>query len=130
MTDREKLIELLDQCDRCNAEYCNQCEFGKDIDGCVLMRKEIIADTLLANGVTFATDTNDGGKWIGVEDRLPECKQDVLMYFDTGNMAVGWWYDRDEVITFWSAYSDDGWYTDCDCEPLYWMPLPEPPKEE
>lgn len=89
-----------------------------------------IAGHLLDNGVTFAADKNDGGKWISVNERLPECKQDVLMYFDTGNMAVGWWYDRDEVITFWSAYSDDGWYTDCDCEPLYWMPLPEPPKEE
>lgn len=69
-------------------------------------------------------------EWISVSDRLPERKQDVLMYFDTGNMAVGFWYDGDETITFWSAYTDDGWYTDCDCEPLYWMPLPETPKED
>lgn len=69
-------------------------------------------------------------EWISVSDRLPERKQDVLMYFDTGNMAVGFWYDGDETITFWSAYTDDGWYADCDCEPLYWMPLPEPPKED
>ncbi|MBR5291695.1 MAG: DUF551 domain-containing protein [Clostridia bacterium] len=67
--------------------------------------------------------------WISVNDRLPERKQDVLMYFDTGNMAVGFWYTGDETITFWSAYTDDGMYADCDCEPLYWMPLPEPPKE-
>lgn len=117
MTDREKLIEMIVQ--------GNIMAFGKSESFA-----EIIADHLIANGVTFATDTNDGGKWVSVSERLPERKQDVLMYFDTRNMAVGWWYDRDEVITFWSAYSDDGWYTDCDCEPLYWMPLPEPPKEE
>lgn len=69
-------------------------------------------------------------EWISVSDRLPERKQDVLMYFDTGNMAVGFWYDGDETITFWSAYTDDGWYADCDCEPLYWMPLPPAPKED
>ena len=67
-------------------------------------------------------------EWISVKDRLPECEQDVLMYFDTGNMAVGFWHDGDETITFWCAYSDDGWYTDCDCEPLYWMEIPEPPE--
>lgn len=129
MTDREKLIELL-----LSGEKTLQCEHSPEVncDGmkCAFCERVEIADRLIANGVTFAADTNDGGKWISVQDRLPECKQDVLMYFDTGNMAVGWWYDRDEVITFWSAYSDDGWYTDCDCEPLYWMPLPEPPKEE
>lgn len=68
-------------------------------------------------------------EWISVEDRLPEQKKDVLMYFDTGNMAVGFWHDADEHITFWCAYTDDGFYTDCDYIPIHWMPLPEPPKE-
>lgn len=67
-------------------------------------------------------------QWISVKDRLPEIKQDVLMCFDSGNMAVGFWYDGDEDITFWCANTDDGWYTDCDCMPLYWMPLPDAPK--
>lgn len=67
-------------------------------------------------------------QWTSVEDRLPEIKQDVLMYFDSGNMAVGFWHDGDEDITFWCANTDDGWYTDCDCMPLYWMPLPDAPK--
>ena len=57
-------------------------------------------------------------------------KQDVLMLFDGGNMAVGWWHDSDEYITFWCAYTDDGFYTDCDDMPVYWMPLPKPPTEE
>ena len=66
---------------------------------------------------------------ISVEERLPEKKQDVLMAFETGNMAVGWWHDADEHITFWCAYTDDGFYTDCDCIPTHWMPLPESQKE-
>jgi hypothetical protein len=68
-------------------------------------------------------------EWISVEERLPEKKQDVLMYFNSGNMAVGWWHDEDEHITFWCAYTDDGFYTDCDYMPTHWMPLPDPPKE-
>lgn len=71
----------------------------------------------------------DREAWISVEDRLPDKQKDVLMLFDTGNMAVGFWHDADEHITFWCAYTDDGFYTDCDCMPTYWMPLPEPPAE-
>lgn len=68
-------------------------------------------------------------EWIKTTEKLPENQKDVLMYFDSGNMAVGFWHDKDEVVTFWCAYTDDGFYTDCDCEPVYWMPLPEPPEE-
>ena len=32
----------------------------------------------ITNGVTFATDTNVGSKWISVEDRLPESEKIVL----------------------------------------------------
>ena len=28
----------------------------------------------------------------------------------------------------WCAYSDGGWYTDCDESPLYWSPLPKYPR--
>lgn len=66
-------------------------------------------------------------EWVSVEERLPEKKQDVLMLFKSGNMAVGWWHDADEHITFWCAYTDDGFYTDCDDMPTHWMSLPEPP---
>lgn len=66
-------------------------------------------------------------EWVRVEERLPEKKQDVLMLFKSGNMAVGWWHDADEHITFWCAYTDDGFYTDCDDMPTHWMPLPAPP---
>ena len=132
MTDREKLIELLGECDRCNAEYCNQCEFGGNIDGCVLRQKEIIADTLLANGVTFATDTNDGSKWISVEDRLPVDEKPVLAYYGFDNKG-----DGDLGMRFMGTLS----YFVFDPHPhwqhaairlvvTHWMPLPEPPKAQ
>lgn len=65
------------------------------------------------------------------KNRLPEFHEDVLMLFDNGNeinMAVGFLCDMDEHITFWCAYSDCGLYTYCDDSPLYWMPLPKPPR--
>ena len=69
-------------------------------------------------------------EWISVEDRLPERGQDVLIYFETGNnMAVGFITGQDKSLSFWATYTDDGWYTDCDSIPQFWMPIPEPPKE-
>lgn len=66
-------------------------------------------------------------KWISVDEALPECRQDVLMYFKD-NMAVGFWVEDGNEGASWCAFTDGGWYTDCDM-PLYWMPLPQPPKE-
>lgn len=126
MTDREKLIELLDRCDRCNAEYCNQCEFGNDIDGCVLRQKEIIADTLLAHGVTFATDTNVGSKWISVEDRLPGT-QKVLI---TDGDIVMRGYRRPDGVWKYGAEEHMKWERLSIRPVTHWMPLPEPPKED
>ena len=51
MDVREKLVEIMEDLG-CNNEYCKDCEFCNDIDGCVHRQKEIIADRLIANGVT------------------------------------------------------------------------------
>lgn len=40
---------------------------------------EVIADHLIANGVTFATDNNVGSRWIPVTERLPESGVHVLL---------------------------------------------------
>ena len=66
-------------------------------------------------------------EWVSVKDRLPERGQNVLMLFKSGNMAVGWLYDVDEHTTFWIVYTDDGFYTDRDNVPLYWLSLPQLP---
>lgn len=58
---RDKLIELIksyeDPCDN------GECPFNDLLERpCSLCAIETIADHLIANGVTFATDNNDGGK--------------------------------------------------------------------
>jgi len=68
-------------------------------------------------------------KWIPMTERLPETGVDVLVMFPH-NMAVA---SRD--MGEWVVNSGDGWCTDVNLsddekEPTYWMPLPEPPKEE
>lgn len=62
-------------------------------------------------------------EWISVKDRLPDNAGDVLCLF------IGW----DDMIFHGVAFhEEDGWY-DSDGESvnnvIYWMPLPEPPKE-
>jgi len=67
--------------------------------------------------------------WVRVEDQLPEMGKHVLVMFDAGDMAVAFVFERDEYWSYWRAVTDDGWTADCDCEPIWWMPLPEPPEE-
>ena len=122
MTNREKLIELIADKSDWKAKRCIGCEKGlPEAEDCKKDRFGGIADHLLDNGVTFAADTNNGGKWISVEDRLPENGVWVMAYQDCGWIGVaqieedGWhWYTQDLV-----KLSD----------PTHWMPLPEPPKE-
>lgn len=68
-------------------------------------------------------------EWISVKDRLPESNQDVLICFDLDYMAVGFFKECD-TGNYWYAYTGGEWVTDCDSEPLYWMPLPSPPEGE
>ena len=71
----------------------------------------------------FATDNNDGSKWIPISERLPKhedvalClitngRQDILQFDEVENLWVGqqWAYRRHAVT--------------------HWMPMPEAPKGE
>ena len=118
MTDREKLIELLLEIDSvCDASDCCEC----CEEGCYTHRA---ADHLIANGVTFATDTNAGSKWISVEDRLPEPGVVVLVYSKLGCTYFSYILRYHlEGRPFAIEYSG-GW------EITHWMPMPVPPKEE
>ena len=66
---REKLFDLMMR-DPC--PYPVHCSAGCDYYKSHHCHAERYADHLIANGVTFATDTNAGGKWIPVTERLPE----------------------------------------------------------
>ena len=103
-------------CEICNQDYSDE---PCDPSDCVFVRA--------INETPTLTPPNE---WVSVEEKLPEKKQDVLMLFKSGDMAVGWWHDADEHITFWCAYTDDGFYTDCDDMPTHWMSLPGPPAKE
>ena len=69
MDVKEKLVEIMEDLG-CNNEYCKDCEFCNDIDGCVHRQKEIIADRLIANGVTV--QELDGCKYCKEYEDLPE----------------------------------------------------------
>lgn len=135
MTDREKLIELIDgalehaskQCEELDS--CCACPHG-DRGGC---QSAFILDYLITNGVTFATDTNvpsklfgnsEQFKWISVEDRLPEPGVVVLVYSKLGCTYFSYILRYHlEGRPFAIEYSG-GW------EITHWMPMPLPPKEE
>lgn len=123
MTDREKLIELLRETE------INKIN-GHTVEACVSFTPKVFenfADHLLANGVTFATDTNVGSTWEPISDPPPT--GEVLAYSkESGYMAVGWiepCLNRNGEIEF---ICENG------LEPLvgvtHWMPPPEPPKED
>ena len=92
---------------------------------------EDLADHLLANGVTFATDKNDGGKWIPItKDTMPEKEKDVLLCFGK-NIAVGYWTEGNKALNVW-WWANTGEETSCYCEdiPTHWAEIPEPPERK
>lgn len=116
MTDREKLIELISGsgilCEICGENSFQYCA-------------EALVDHILSNGVTFATDTNVGGKWIPVTERLPD--KGVIVLVSDGSDYPG----TAELVL--RAGGRLIWENGNFREVKYithWMPLPAPPKEE
>lgn len=112
MTDREKLIVLMD-------EY----EYPSSVGG--------MADHLLANGVTFQ-------KWIPVSRRAPKCP---CLIFDAnmntpsvadGIITItdekhGTWF-CDIKLHYWTQGKEK--FVSYGNRITHWMPLPQPPKED
>jgi hypothetical protein len=96
----------------------------------------LIAEELMAEGVTFATDNNVGDKWISVKDRLPEddlpkgTKKKMircLVYTDKGTIKPcvrQRWQHFDGQLVPWQ------WNKDLYAKPTHWMYYPQPPKGE
>lgn len=120
MTDREKMIDLIINAKKTNPETGSFTEY--------------LADFLLGYGVKLPTSNPQPCKPLTLEqlremDGKPAWIVPVNDKDWEPHWAVGFWHDRDESLTFWCAYTDDGFYTDCDAMPTHWMPLPEPPEE-
>jgi hypothetical protein len=107
MTDREKLISLLEQAE--SAVYWNSGDRNFI---------EKIADHLIANGVTFQ-------RWIPVTERLPHSGVVVLCACDMNAVHA---LSHDDVMDDWDAM----YGRVCFRKEFvtHWMPLPEPPKGE
>lgn len=118
MTDREKLVELLKN-HPCNSKMCTYC---KEMKTCNFYEKS--ADHLIANGVTFATDKNDGDKWIPATERMPKPMKFVLCACRANIIEV---MRYDTKRAGWDPMSEDRLYMKGFV--THWMPLPEPPKE-
>jgi len=87
--------------------------------------EELQADKAALNGTVtnLLEQIKDFGKprWIPVSERLPSAHELVLVYNPGYLMSTGFMYEDGR----WRVRSIDYPGT-----PTYWMPLPEPPKEE
>ena len=125
MNVREKLVEIMEDLG-CNNEYCKDCEFCNDIDGCVHRRKEIIADRLIANGVTVQ-------EWISVKDRLPDNKEHdwvlAQVVEDNGYMHIPRVMEYRQLKNDWFEETY-GWLSEHNglFSVTHWMPLPLAPE--
>ena len=83
------------------------------VGGCARHWAEVIADGLLANGVTVQ-------EWISVKDRLPTREDanetESILAINKDEKYVGRWV--------WDIVAR------CPTEFTYWMPMPQPPKGE
>lgn len=126
MTDREKLVEGLAELMIYLKNALDE-QYEISLNDCFFRE---LAYQMVANGVTFVTDKNDGGKWIPVTERLPElipCNagtaySEAVIVWTTGRKAmIAVWDGTDFICAadFWDAVGETI---------THWMPLPEPPE--
>ena len=109
MDVREKLVEIIQN----------------SVGGCARHWAEVIADGLIANGVTAQ-------EWISVKDRLPDQSGEVLVIV-SGNPQKNITLDCAYELAEYDPY--DGWIMEMwpeweDAVVTHWMPIPQLPKGE
>lgn len=141
MTDREKAI-VMAYTDVCTLQGDKLSVFYDYVAEIMGSRMDTLQMAMLAKEIKRkaepdfiklcedTTDKNVGGKWISVNDRIPEQDVYVLCYYtDFGK------HQYQTVGKLWSA--NGKWDLDIDSEydiedekvVTHWMPLPEPPEE-
>lgn len=73
-------------------------------------------------------DVAPSPQWIKCEDKLPPFVEDVLLFFDS-SMAVGYLREKHGSETTWDIIDENGCGIGAHSKPLYWMPLPDAPKD-
>ena len=105
MSVREKLVEIIQN----------------SVGGCARHWAEIIADGLIAHGVTIkdVPDINVG-EWISVDDRLPTYEDGKVLIYTAYGISIA------------QKTTTNHWKGDNAIPKLitHWKPLPEPPKGE
>ena len=118
MDVREKLMEL-QSIITCPNAICNFCEHFKNKSACERHKKEVIADNMIANGVTVQ-------EWIPVEDELPEVGGYVVCIAKRNPFS--------RFMPMVARIEKNGWVNPMTeqyiSEVTHWMPLPEPPEED
>ena len=112
--------ELIDRCEL-RKDFCNMCEaMQPDMINCD--KKYCMSMEIIDTQPTIDAEPVRHGRWIPVEDALPETDTPVICYMRSGQILV------------MELSDDDGWY--CGITRYnpravtHWMPLPEPPKED
>lgn len=132
MTDREKLIELLESAE--SAVYWNSEDktFIQKIaehliaNGVRLELKQATSDKTSDENKRFATDTNVGSKWMPASEPPEDWKGE-------GGYLTNYYVYTEEYGTDIGNYfkPSNSWFCmGIPCKVTHWMSLPEPPKEE
>ena len=113
MDVREKLVEFQNII-TCPNTICNFCEHFKNNNACEKHKKEVIADNMIASGVTVQ-------QWIPVSSP-PKKPGDYLCYFK---------YEPESpnIICQNTYYGSGRWMSEPD-KVTHWAYLPLPPKGE
>ena len=108
------------------ADTMHSCDVDRvGLDGADLIERLTARCARYAEEIAVAQERQ---RWIPVEERLPEDRSDVLV--------VAYWHERWGVYMGWCAPERAEWSVHIgigdrdDVAVTYWMPLPEPPKED